>query len=557
MTLADLIAGGESLTVEFKKDANDHDLVEAVVCLANAQGGTLLVGVDDDGRVVGARPRHGTTTDPRRIEALVSNSTRPAIGVRAEFESLGSKSVLVVHVPKATIPTATSTGRYLRRALGGDGKPACVPLFVFETAGSGLAQDPSAAVVPNATWKDLDPIEIERFRRFVRESGGRGDAALLSLVDDELCRALGGFEPNGRAPAVRRVALLLFGREESLRRLFPTHEVAWQVIEGEKVRENEIHRLPLLRSFETLTEKFRARNRSTEIVDLFRTEIPDFSEEAFREAVANAMTHRDYTALGAVHVQWTEEGLKVASPGGLPEGVRLDNLLTTPPRPRNPLLADAFKRAGIVERTGRGIDAIYYGQVRYGRPLPRYDATSVSVSVLLPGSAANLDFVRWLVSEGRAGRVWSLPELLVLRACAEARSLSTEEAARAIQSDLDRARAVLSRLVEAGILDARGERRGRSYHLSAAMYRVLGDRAAYVRVRGFEPAQQEQMVLQYAREHGLITRREAAELCKLSGPQATRLLTRIAEKHPELRREGEKRGARYVWHGARPERRRK
>jgi ATP-dependent DNA helicase RecG len=369
--------------------------------------------------------------------------------------------------------------------------------------------------VPNATWKDLDPLEIERFRRFVRESGGRGDAALLSLADDELCRALGGFEPNGRAPAIRRVALLLFGREDSLGRLLPTHEVAWQVIEGEKVLENEIHRLPLLRSFETLTEKFRARNRSTEIVDLFRTEIPDFSEEAFREAVANAMTHRDYTALGAIHVQWTEEGLKVSNPGGLPEGVRLDNLLTTAPRPRNPLLADAFKRAGIVERTGRGIDAIYYGQVRYGRPLPRYDATSTSVSLFLPGSAANLDFVRWLVSEGRAGRQWSLPELLVLRACAEASRLST------------------------------------------AMYRLLGNRAAYVRVRSFEPAQQEQMVLQYAREHGQITRREAAELCKISGPQATRVLTRIAQKHPELRLEGEKRGARYVWHGAKPERRRK
>jgi ATP-dependent DNA helicase RecG len=175
----------------------------------------------------------------------------------------------------------------------------------------------------------------------------------------------------------------------------------------------------------------------------------------------------------------------------------------------------------------------------------------------LPGSAANLDFVRWLVSEGRAGRQWSLPELLVLRACAEAHSLSSEEAARAIQSDLDRARAVLSRLVEAGILDARGERRSRSYHLSAAMYRLLGNRAAYVRVRGFEPAQQEQMVLQYAREHGQITRREAAELCKISGPQATRVLTRVAQKHPELRLEGEKRGARYVWHGAKPERRRK
>jgi ATP-dependent DNA helicase RecG len=558
MTLAELIAGGETLTVEFKRDANDHDLVEAVVCLANAQGGTLVLGVEDDGKVVGARPRHGRATDPRRVEALVSNSTRPAIGVRAELETVAGKSVLVLQVPKAILPVATSAGRYLRRALGGDGKPACVPLFVFETAGHGLAQDPSAAVVPGASWKqDIDLLEIERFRRFVRESGGRGDGALVSLADEELCRALGGLEPNGGTPAIRRVALLLFGREESLRRLMPTHEVAWQVIDGEKVRENEIHRLPLLRSFETFTEKFRARNRSTELVDLFRTEIPDFSEDAFREALANAMTHRDFTALGAIHAQWTHEGIRVSSPGGLPEGVRLDNLLTTPPRPRNPLLADAFKRAGIVERTGRGIDTIYLGQVRYGRPLPRYDVASASVSVLLPGSAANLGFVRWIVSEGRAGRDWSLQELLVLRACTEARSISTDEAARAIQSDAERARAVLARLVEAGVLEPRGERRGRSYHLSAAMYRVLGDRAAYVRVRGFEPAQQEQMVLQYAREHGQISRREAVELCKLSGAQATRLLQRVASKHPDLRLEGERRGARYVWHGVKTGRNRR
>lgn len=114
-----------------------------------------------------------------------------------------------------------------------------------------------------------------------------------------------------------------------------------------------------------------------------------------------------------------------------------------------------------------------------------------------------------------------------------------------------------SAAVEAGVLEPCGERRGRSYHLSAAMYRVLGDRAAYVRVRGFEPAQQEQMVLQYAREHGQISRREAVELCKVSGAQATRLLQRVASKHPDLRLEGERRGARYVWHGVKTGRNRR
>lgn len=549
MTLASLIAAGETLNVEFKSDVNDTELVETVVCLANGPGGTILVGVHDDGRVVGARPRHGATTDPRRVEALVSNATRPALGVQTELVEHEGRHVLVVRVPRAIIPTGTASGRYLRRALGGDGKPACVPFFVYETAAHGLSQDPSTALVRGATWDDLDPIEIERFRRLARESGGRGDAALLRLSDEELVRALGGIEPQPAGIGIRRVALLLFGREDSLRTLMPTHEVAWQVLRARSVLENEILRLPLLRCFALLAEKFRARNRSSELVDLFRTEVPDFSEESFREALANALTHRDYTALGAAHVQWTEEGIVIASPGGLPEGVRVDNLLATPPRPRNPTLADAFKRAGIVERTGRGVDTIYYGQLRYGRPLPRYEVTSASVSVTLPGSTANVDFVRWIVDEGRAGREWRLPDLLVVRAIAEARSLTADEAASAIQSDSERARTVLARLVDAGILEARGAGRGRAYHLSAAMYRVLGDRAGYVRVRGFEPAQQEQLVLQYAQEHGQITRREAAELCKLSADQASRLLRRLAAEHPELSLEGERRGARYVWKG--------
>lgn len=552
-----LAARGETLHVEFKDDADDGQLVEAVACLANGGGGTVLVGVEDDGTIVGARPRHGATTDPRRVEALIANRTRPAVAARAELVIVQGRNVLVIHVPAVTIPTATSSGQYLRRTLGGDGRPACVPFFVFETSGHGLAQDPSVAVVVGATWDDIDPLEIERFRRFVREGGERGDRTLVGLSDEDLCRAIGGLDANGHVRGVRRLALLLFGREQALRTLLPTHEVAWQVLEGQKVLENEFTRQPLLRMFEALTQRFRARNRSTELVDLFRTQIPDYSEDAFREALANALVHRDWTLLGGVHVQWTETGIRLASPGGFPEGVRLDNLLVTPPRPRNPLLADAFKRAGIVERTGRGIDTIYYEQIRYGRPMPRYTTTQTSVTVELPGGAANQEFVRWVVSEGRAGRAWGLADLLVLRACAEQRRITVEEAAAELQSDVTRARAVVARLVDGGMLEARGERKGRTYHLSATAYRVLGDKAAYVHAHGFEPLQQEQMVLQFAQTHGQITRREAMDLCKLSGPQATRLLARVAEAHPELRLHGEKRGARYIWTGPAKQARRK
>jgi len=247
-----------------------------------------------------------------------------------------------------------------------------------------------------------------------------------------------------------------------------------------------------------------------------------------------------------VHFQWHADRIEISSPGGLPEGVRLDNLLVTAPRPRNPMLADAFKRAGIVERTARGIDTIFYEQLRNGRPAPSYDRTdSAGVVVVLAGGAANLDFVRLLVQEAQGGRVLGLDELLILNALQQERSLTTNAAVRLTQKPVSDTRAALRRLVEAGLVEDRGQRKGRTWHLSAAVYRTLGDKAAYVRQRGFEPLQQEQMVLQYVEKHGRITRRDAAELCRLSGAQAYRLLARLVGSG-SLVRQGERgRGVTY------------
>ena len=211
--------------------------------------------------------------------------------------------------------------------------------------------------------------------------------------------------------------------------------------------------------------------------------------------------------------------------------VLFDNLLVTAPRPRNPLLADAFKRAGIVERTARGIDTIFYEQLRNGRPAPSYARSNdATVSVVIPGGAANLDFVRLLVTEAQQGRDLALDELLILNALWQARSLTTDEAARLVQKPEAEARAALSRLVEAGLVEERGQKKGRTWHLSAATYRLLGDKAGYVRQRGFEPLQQEQMVLQYVEKHGRITRRETAELCRIASHQARDLLLRLVRR---------------------------
>jgi ATP-dependent DNA helicase RecG len=555
-TLRSLIAGGETLDVEFKGEEaralTDGDLVEAVVCLANRQGnsqGWVLVGVEDDGRVTGARPRHSDRTDPLRLQALIAHRTRPSLSARVEIVQLGDHDLIAVDVPTARAPVGTSDGKYLRRALGGDGKPACLPLHYHEMQGlqadRGLL-DYSALAHPDARWEDFDPLEFERFRRFIRESQGRGDPSLVDLPDQELAKALGAVQANHAISSVRALGLLLFGREESLRRLLPVHEVAFQVLSGLEVRVNDFFRWPLLRLMDELLARFRALNREEELlVGMLRVGVPDYPPAAFREGVANALIHRDYTRLGAVHVQWHDDRIEMSNPGGFPEGVQLDNLLVTQPRPRNPMLADAFKRAGVVERTARGIDTIFFEQLRNGRPAPSYARSNETAVVLvLPGGKANLAFARLVAEESQAQRPLGLDDLLLLNHLWLDHRLTTEEAARLIQKPEAEARGRLQRLVEAGLAEARGERKGRSWHLSAATYRRLGEKAAYVHQRGFEPVQQEQMVLQYVEKHGRITRAEAAGLCKLSPDQAYRLLQRLTESD-RLTRHGTKKGAWY------------
>ena len=555
-SLLQLIQQGETMDIEFKGEErnalSDNDLVEAVVCLCNRPGdvpGYLLVGVEDDGRITGARPRHEAITHPVMVSAMISGRTRPAQSCRAEMVEVSGKRVLVIQVIPSRTPVGTGSGKHVRRAMGSKGQPECLP-YHFHEMQSSLAdrqfQDYTAMKVAGATWDHLDPLEFERFRRCVRESRRRGDAALLELPDLELAKALGAVEANGTVSGVRVLGLLLFGRESALREFLPGHEVAFQELAGTTVKTNEFERWPVLRCMEFLMDRLQARNREQEVnLGMLRVAVPDYPERALREAVANALVHRDYTRMGAVHVQLHEDRLEVSNPGGFPEGVTLANLLVTPPRARNLLLADAFKRAGLVERTARGIDTIFEEQLRNGRPAPIYDRTSsVNVVVVLPGGVANLDFISCITEESQQGAHLRLDDLLVLNNLWHERRCTSAEAAVLIQKSDPEARNVLLGLVERGLVEARGDGKGRSYHLSAVIYRRLGDKSAYIHQRGFEPIQQEQMVLQYLQKHGSISRSEIAQLCKISENQARTVITRLL-KHGQMAPSGKGRGTRY------------
>jgi ATP-dependent DNA helicase RecG len=548
-----LIADGETMTVEFKgeskKPFSDREMYEAVVCLANAEGGVLLIGVEDDGRITGARERHAGGTQSALLQAAILNNTEPAVNVISELLAADEGEVISIAVPKGS-PSICSTkdGKCMRRVMGVRG-PECRPYYPHQQQSERVAMgdiDYSANPVGGTGIDDLNPLEIERLRQTIKQKGG--EARLLELDDTELVKALGLVVTQGSELVPNVSGLILLGRTDVLAQCIPTHQIAFQVIGADKeVRVNDWFREPLLYTLEQVEARFRNLNAEREAeVGLVRLGIPDYSPDAFREALLNAVQHRSYAVLKETYVQLHDDHMFIASPGGFPQGITLENLLVHEPSARNARLSETLRRIGLVETTGRGIDKIFYGQLRFGRGSPDYSRSDAEgVRIILMGGRESSAFAVFVAEQERAGNSLTLDDLLVLDHLRHERRIDSDLAGRLTQRGIAHGRATLERLNERGLVEARGEKRGRVYHLAASVYEVLGLRGGYVRTKGFSRIRQKAMVIEFVQAHGRVTRSDVMELCNLGGDQASRLLRNFA-KEGVLKKAGEKRGAHYV-----------
>ena len=150
-----------------------------------------------------------------------------------------------------------------------------------------------------------------------------------------------------------------------------------------------------------------------------------------------------------------------------------------------------------------------------------------------------------LEEEERRGGLLPIDSLIILAALREQRRASSEQLAEWLQKDISRVANSVESLVEAGLLQAHGAGRGRSYTLSPDLYRLLGKKAEYTRQAGFDRLQQEQMVKNYVNQHGCITRREVIELCRLTGDQAYKLLKCLC-KDGVIKKQGDRKASVYI-----------
>ena len=526
----------ETLEIEFKSDVKsypDHALVEEIVGMTNTVGGVLFLGVEDDGTITGIQKKH---KDAVGVTALIANSTVPPISVRAEVIK-EEKEVLKIEIPRSRGVVSTSSGKILRRRLKLDGSPEVIPMYSYEIP-SRLSElgllDFSAQPLAGAVLDDLDPNQRIRLRRIIQNRQG-GEKTLLTLTDDELDIALRLVTEVAGKYVPTMTGMLLIGKEERIAELMPTARSTFQVLEGTAVRINEDSSKPLLELFENYETYLKAWNpeRETEY-GLFRIPIPEFDWSAYREGLVNAFCHRDYTMLGSVRVLIDDEGMSISNPGGFIDGVNLKNLLTVEPHGRNPALADAMKRIGLAEKTGRGIDRIYEGSIIFGRPWPDYtESTSRTVKLFIQRAKANLPFAKLIADEQkRQQKTLSIYTLMILSLLNGERRCSLDRIIEVTNLSENKVRAAVENMIEIGLLEATGNGKNRSFILGKQIYQEANESIKYVRQTDIDSIRRPELIMKLAEtQQGIITKQDVIDLFKISPAQAYSLLKQLKNEN--------------------------
>jgi predicted HTH transcriptional regulator len=185
----------ETLEVEFKSDRDslsDDQLIEALICPANAQGGVLYLGVEDDGQVTGLHIKR--PQDISGLAALVANRTAPSLHIRTEILLHENLRVAALTVPRSPEVIARSDGLVKRRRIGGNGQPECVPFLPHEYPSRRAdfrLVDLSAEVMADATLADFDSLQRERLRSVIANNPRSDNLAFVRMVLHEEARQHG------------------------------------------------------------------------------------------------------------------------------------------------------------------------------------------------------------------------------------------------------------------------------------------------------------------------------------------------------------------------------
>lgn len=350
----------EGQHLEWKASWRD-DHLKSVCAFANANGGTLEIGRDDDGKVVGVGAR-----ERRRLLEELPNKLRDLLGIVAPRDVREDDGVPYLRIVVEPYPVAISyRGVYYQRSGSTNQILRGPALDRFLLGKTGRCWD--GMPDPRVALEDLDPAAIAAFRkragkekRLSQDALAEDDAGLiekLRLTDGDY---------------LTKAAILLFHRDPE-RFVAGAHVKVGYFRNDWDVRFHDVISGDLFtqvdKTMEVLLFKYLKAGISYE--GIYRVESYPMPEPALREALLNAVVHRDYAVPAPIQIRVYDDRLRIYNPGSLPEGWTLEKLLGPhPSHPYNPEIANAFFRAGEIETWGRGIDLVLRACQRAGTPEP-------------------------------------------------------------------------------------------------------------------------------------------------------------------------------------------
>jgi len=547
--LAGILSGGraadfESPTLDFKEDKSgsvgdtEKMIAEAVICFANTGGGTVVLGVRD--KAAGAGAIVGTSLTPEQVQERVYQLTNPPIPVTAERHPR-HPSLVLVGVSQSTDVHADTKGRATRRI-----NRACEPMspaqiagLVSERRGEDYSSKPSLRSIDH-----VSPEAVAAARRLLAIF--TDDRRLLSTASTlDLLAGVGACSARGELNVAGEIMFCAPVDATETAVLYQYRQTP-----GGEPRVVQRLATPLVLAFARSMELVEARSEAVPLTlrNGQQYAIQDFPHDAVREALSNALCHRDLRIPEPVTIDHSLTVMRIGSPGPLMTGITPNNIITTPSRPRNRALAAIARKLGMAEELGRGVDRMYRAMIGAGRDLPRIDEDANRVGVTLVGGAPNIQIARFIAQLPEGERDDTDTLLLLFHLCQNKTVTALALAPWLQKSDFE-TEAVLRRLSsgEAALVEttrATAMRTSPTYRLRGEVLRALGSAVAYNRRTVDEI---DRKVIAHVREYGKVTNNTLKNLFDIDVYKARDIIADLAQRQILQRTSEAQRGPSVTW----------
>ena len=480
-----LNADKETEHIEFKKaetsfnfDSGRHSVCGYCVALANEKGGKLVFGVSDK------MPRKfiGTKAFPDvdKLEKDIFNFWKRRVFMEEYFD--GGKKVLIINIPSRPIGEPLQfKGQYLMRVK--DRLESMTPDQIKKIISEAVT-DYSSQIIKEASLKSLSIEALKELRRLLQQSG-RFQRNISKLNDKQLLTDLRLIQDN----KITIAALVLLGREESVKQFLPYAETrfGYKLTENEiRNQDTEIYAAGYLLFYDKIWQKINSRNITLHIPHgLLLLNKKAFNEETIREAINNAIIHRDYSVTETNFVLQFQSKIIIKSPGGFLEGVTTENIIDEC-KTRNKLIADVLYKCEFVEQFGSGVNLMVEKQLSLGKNLPNYDKTDLYHVILeLDGTIKDIEFAKYVLRiADKKQKILNDQELIILYSIKDNKKVKANQ--------------ITKNLLELGLIE---KIKFGKYILSKQYYDYINRKGEYTRRRGLDKETNKRLILEHLKHY--------------------------------------------------------